>query len=81
MNSIEDSRAALPFEQQPRESNKAFAKFSLYLSLGPERSLELVSKKCAKSVPLLKRWSAKFDWPVRVSSLRGAFGRRGARGD
>ena len=29
----------LPFEQQPRESNKAFAAFSLYLNLGSERSL------------------------------------------
>ena len=28
----------LPFEQQPRESAKAFAAFSLYLSLGAERS-------------------------------------------
>jgi hypothetical protein len=26
-----------PFEQQPKESAKAFAAFSLYLSLGPER--------------------------------------------
>ena len=28
----------LPFEKQPRESDKAFAAFSLYLSLGAERS-------------------------------------------
>ena len=28
---------ALAFEQRPKESDKAFAAFSLYLSLGPER--------------------------------------------
>ena len=40
----------LPFEQQPRESAKAFAAFSLYLSLGAERSTGRggteVSKEC-----------------------------------
>jgi hypothetical protein len=34
---------ALPFEQQPKESNKAFAAFSLYLSLGPDRSTAAVA--------------------------------------
>lgn len=56
------------FEQQPKESAKAFAAFSLYLSLGPQRSLEQVSQKLAKSVPLLKRWSRKFDWSARVQA-------------
>jgi hypothetical protein len=58
----------LPFEQQPRESNKAFAAFSLYLSLGAERSLAEVGKKLQKSVTMLGRWSAKFDWPARVAA-------------
>lgn len=58
----------LSFEKQPRESEKAFAAFSLYLSLGPERSLASVSQKLAKSEQLLKRWSAKFDWPARVAA-------------
>ena len=56
----------LPFEQQPRESAKAFAAFSLYLGLGPQRSLAAVSRKLAKSEQLIKRWSTKFDWPSRV---------------
>jgi hypothetical protein len=56
------------FEQQPRESSKAFAAFTLYLSLGPQRSLAAVAQKLAKSEQLLKRWSAKFEWPSRVQA-------------
>jgi hypothetical protein len=66
MMTARPERTALPFEQQPRESAKAFAAFSIYLNMGPERSLAAVAKKLAKSEQLLKRWSAKFDWPARV---------------
>ncbi len=38
----------LPFEKQPRESDKAFAAFSLYLSLGPERSTREVAEAVGK---------------------------------
>jgi hypothetical protein len=58
----------LPFEQQPRESNKAFAAFSLYLSLGPERSMAEVSKRLDKSEGLISRWSRKYDWRERVAA-------------
>jgi hypothetical protein len=54
------------FEQLPKESAKAFEAFSVYLKMGSQRSLEAVARKLAKSTPLLKRWSAKFDWPARV---------------
>jgi len=56
------------FEQLPKESAKAFAAFSLYLNLGAERSLAAVAHKLSKSEQLLKRWSAKFDWPARVAA-------------
>ena len=56
------------FEQQPRESSKAFAAFSLYLNLGPQRSTAEVAKKLAKSEQLIRRWSAKFAWTDRVAS-------------
>ena len=59
---------ALVFEQQPRESDRAFAGFSLYLSLGPQRSLAMVGKKLGKSEGLIERWSAKYDWPARVQA-------------
>ena len=59
---------AMAFEQQSRESNKAFAAFSLYLSLGPERSTAAVAAKLAKSQQLVRRWSAKFGWTERVAA-------------
>ena len=58
----------LPFEQQPRESVKAFAAFSLYLSMGPERSIEECARKLLKSSRLLRRWAQKFDWSGRVQT-------------
>ena len=58
----------MAFEQQPRESDKAFAAFKTYLDLGAQRSLEAVAHKLAKSQQLMKRWSAKFEWPARVQA-------------
>ncbi len=58
----------LLFEQQPKESAKAFAAFSLYLNLGSDRSLAAVGQKLGKSVGLLERWSAKFGWQERVAA-------------
>ena len=58
----------LIFEKQPRESEKAFAAFSLYLSQGPERSIEECARKFLKSSRLLRRWAKKFDWPARVAA-------------
>src|SRR6476646_2359161 len=58
----------LAFEQQPKESAKAFEAFSIYLNMGPDRSIEAVARKVTKSSRLLKRWSAKFDWPARVQA-------------
>jgi hypothetical protein len=59
---------AHPFEQQPNESDKAFAAFSLYLSLGPERSMAEVGKKLGKSETLIERWCSRHGWPARVQA-------------
>jgi hypothetical protein len=56
------------FEQQPRESAKAFAAFSQYLNLGVERSLEATAEKLGKSKRLMEKWSKRFDWSARVSA-------------
>jgi hypothetical protein len=56
------------FEQLPKESEKAYGAFSLYLSMGPERSLAAVGQKLGKSVGLLERWSRKYDWAARVQA-------------
>ena len=58
----------LTFEQQPRESNKAFAAFKTYLDLGPQRSLVAVADKLGKHRTQLERWSSKFEWPARVQA-------------
>ena len=58
----------LEFEQQPKESGKAFAAFAMYLSMGSERSLAQVGKKLGKSEGLIERWSKRFDWGGRVQA-------------
>ena len=59
---------ALPFEKQGRETDKAFAAFSLYLSLGPQRSLEAVATKLGKSKRLMERWCKRHAWVARVQA-------------
>ena len=56
------------FEQQPRESNKAFAAFKTYLELGAQRSLAVVAEQHGKSKTMIERWSRRFDWPARVAA-------------
>ena len=57
---------ALAFEQQRKESDKAFAAFSVYLSQGPERSLAKTARKLGRSKVLMEKWSRRFNWPERV---------------
>jgi len=59
---------ALAFEQLPKESDKAFVAFSLYLCQGPERALAKVAAKLNRSKVLMEKWSSKFDWPARVAA-------------
>ena len=59
---------AMAFEQQPGESDRAFAAFSVYLSLGPQRGLREVARKLDKSLTVVGKWSSKFDWPGRVAA-------------
>lgn len=59
---------SLPFEQKPDESAKAFAAFSEYLNMGPQRSLEAVGRKVGKSKALMERWSKRHNWVSRVEA-------------
>jgi hypothetical protein len=61
---------ALAFEQQPKESDKAFAAFSVYLSQGPGRPLAKTAAKLGKSKAMMEKWSSKFDWPTPVGRFR-----------
>jgi hypothetical protein len=56
------------FEQQAKESTKAFEAFTIYLNLGPQRSLATVRQKLGKSRALIERWCSKFDWVERVNA-------------
>jgi len=60
--------AVLPFEQQPREPNKAFGAFKLYLDLGPARTVAAVAAKLGRHPGALHRWCAKYDWVGRVTA-------------
>ncbi len=64
---------ALAFEQQVQESAKAFAAFSLYLSMGSERSLSAVEQKLDKSGALIARWSSRWRWMERVGAHAAHF--------
>ena len=58
----------LEFEQQAKESAKAFTAFAMYLSMGSERSLDTVRKKLGKSSRLIQRWSSRWRWTERVTA-------------
>jgi len=64
---------ALTFEQQAKESDKAFAAFALYLSMGSERSTAAVATKLTKSEQLVRRWSARWRWTERVTAHAAHF--------
>ena len=56
------------FEQQPKESSKAFAAFKTYLDLGPNRSLVSAAAKMGCSKRRMEWLSRKYDWPGRVAA-------------
>jgi hypothetical protein len=56
------------FGQLESESAKAFAAFSVYLSLGEERSLDCVARKIGKSKTLMERWSTRHGWVSRADA-------------
>lgn len=59
-----------PWDQQPRESAKAYAAFTAYLRMDPgERSGPKVAQECAKPESLIKRWSSMWSWVERVAAF------------
>lgn len=60
-------RTAVYFwDQQPGESNPAFAAYRCYFELGDQRSLRAVEQKLGKSGSLISRWSSRWEWPERI---------------
>ena len=57
------------WERQSNEGAKPYEGFWLYVELGPqERSIQKVSDRLAKSLPLIKRWSAEWEWVNRAAA-------------
>ncbi len=57
--------------RQEGESEKAFSAFKMYLETD-ERTLKKVAEKCSKSVSLINRWSAEYDWKNRATAYDNA---------
>lgn len=66
----------LPFDQQPRETAKAYAAFVIYRDLGSERSLQETAQKLAKNLTTIKQWSALHNWVDRARSYDAALDAR-----
>ena len=56
----------VPWNQQPCESSRAFAAFTIYRDLGESRSHAQVGQQLCKSTTLINRWSSEHDWVARV---------------
>jgi hypothetical protein len=50
------------------EPDEAFEAFTIYLQMGPNRSLMSVGQELVKSRQLLSRWSARWKWVERASA-------------
>jgi len=65
---MKEKSANKSWEQLPDESDLAYQRFSVYLQLGAERSLDAVLQECNKSSTYrnqLARWSSKHSWVQR----------------
>jgi hypothetical protein len=57
-----------PWEQQPRESAKAFQAFVMYRDMGVQRSVLAVGRALGKSRQLLDKWSQLHMWTERAQT-------------
>ncbi len=69
MNSNTKKQLKKPWERWPDETDLGYHRFTVYLELGPERSLEGVRQKVGKSRAYkrqLEKWSSKYNWVQRA---------------
>lgn len=70
METKRNEERTLVFEQRPGESGKAFAAFSLWMSLPvQERSFQEVARRLQKSCTLVRRWCHRWQWRERLQSF------------
>lgn len=65
-----------PWERMEKESSPAWEAFAEYRNTGPSRSLQKVSTQLSKSMPLMKRWSARWSWVNRCREWDAMLDRR-----
>jgi hypothetical protein len=63
--------SSVPWEQQPRETMRGFAAFTVYRNLGPRRTLRAAAKAFYGRTSLalerqLDKWSSAFSWVERA---------------
>ena len=63
-----NTRTAILWERQPKESAQAYEAFAIYRDMGADRSLVKVGQKCGKNTSLMERWSREWNWSERVRS-------------
>jgi hypothetical protein len=67
------------WEQRNDETTRAYEGFSIYRSLGPQRSAAKVGRKLGKSRALIERWSARHEWVNRARVYDAAIGKEVAQ--
>ena len=63
-----------PWHRQPEESPKAFAAFQVYLTLGPDRSIDIAynkatGKRATAAGGHYIKWSSRFGWVARAKAF------------
>lgn len=53
------------WEQQPKESDPAYAAFSIYRDMGKNRTIAAVVRECGKNRSLIDRWHKGHNWAAR----------------
>jgi hypothetical protein len=57
------------WQRRPREPARAYEAARAYFEMRAARSLTSVAQKYAKSTPLIKRWSVKWQWVSRAAAF------------
>ena len=54
------------WERQPKEGQKAYEAFLVYLHMGEDRTLRKAAEKLSKGESLLRHWSSEWNWKERI---------------
>lgn len=57
-----------PWDRRRNESAPAYEAFSIYMNMGPERTMRAVGHELDKSHAIISRWAARHEWTLRVTA-------------